>query len=196
MKTKEKILRRALELFNESGLTQVGVREIARSLEISVGNLSYHFPRKEDIVLALMEELRAANEAVYQDYFNASPTLDRFLATLRRIFENQYHYRGVLIGHDEINQLIKKHFDYRAVEQRRRQFFHRIFRELAGAGELALREGDIEFLISFMTLFGRFWLLEASISFADRSREAIIDHYEALIRRQLELFAAQENPAG
>lgn len=188
MKTKEKILRRALELFNESGLTQVGVREIARSLEISVGNLSYHFPRKEDIVLALMEKLRAANERVYQDYFAGLPTLDRFLAALRRIFENQYRYRGVLIGHDEINQLIKKHFDYRAVEQRRRQFFHRIFQELAESGELNLREGDIEFLISFMTLFGRFWLLEASISFADRSQEAIIDHYLGLIRQQLALF--------
>lgn len=188
MKTKDKILQEALRLFNERGLSQVGVREIARSLGISVGNLSYHFPKKEDLIMELLSEIRMTNDAVYEEYFGGRVSLDRFLDTFRRIMENQYRYRGVFLGHDEINQVIKKHFDYLSVEQKRRKFFHRIYTDLAEAGELKLTEADIEFLISFITLFGRFWMMEASISYTDKTKQEVIDHYMGLLERQLGLF--------
>ncbi len=188
MKTKDKILKEALRLFNERGLSQVGVREIARSLDISVGNLSYHFPKKEDLIMELLSQIRMANDARYEEYFEGRASLGRFLGTFRQIMENQYRYRGVFLGHDEINQVIKKHFDYLSIEEKRRKFFHRIYTDLAKAGELKLAEGDIEFLISFITLFGRFWMMEASISFTDKSKEEIIDHYMGLLKKQLGLF--------
>ena len=47
MNTKDKILEKSLELFNNQGVHNVGVRDIARALEISPGNMSYHFPKKE-----------------------------------------------------------------------------------------------------------------------------------------------------
>jgi AcrR family transcriptional regulator len=44
-------------------VSAVGVREIARNLGLSPGNVSYHFATKEDLVLALIEDLHAANNA-------------------------------------------------------------------------------------------------------------------------------------
>ena len=41
----------------------VGIREIARDLGLSPGNVSYHFATREDLVAALMEDLHAQNNA-------------------------------------------------------------------------------------------------------------------------------------
>ena len=61
--TKERILAASLALFNERGYGNVTMRMIADSLSISVGNLTYHFPKKQDIVNALMDESFRRNAA-------------------------------------------------------------------------------------------------------------------------------------
>lgn len=57
--TREKILAVSLRLFNEQGYRSVTMREIADALSISVGNLTYHFAKKQDIVAALMDDIFA-----------------------------------------------------------------------------------------------------------------------------------------
>ena len=54
--TREKILAVSLRLFNEQGYRNVTMRAIADALSISVGNLTYHFAKKQDIVAALKQE--------------------------------------------------------------------------------------------------------------------------------------------
>lgn len=61
--TKERILAASLALFNERGYGNVTMRMIADFLSISVGNLTYHFPKKQDIVNALMDESFRRNAA-------------------------------------------------------------------------------------------------------------------------------------
>lgn len=55
--TREKILAVSLRLFNEQGYHHVTMRAIADALSISVGNLTYHFAKKSDIVSALMDDV-------------------------------------------------------------------------------------------------------------------------------------------
>ncbi|MFV0380997.1 MAG: TetR/AcrR family transcriptional regulator [Breznakia sp.] len=52
--TKKDILFTAKTLFNTYGYNQVSLRDIADVLQISVGNLTYHFKRKEDIIESLI----------------------------------------------------------------------------------------------------------------------------------------------
>lgn len=55
-KTRDRILRAALALFNEEGEAQVSCIDIAAVLDISPGNLYYHFRGKEPIIEALFDD--------------------------------------------------------------------------------------------------------------------------------------------
>ncbi len=56
IKTRDKILRTALALFNAEGEAQVSTVDIAAVMEISPGNLYYHFRGKEAIIEALFDD--------------------------------------------------------------------------------------------------------------------------------------------
>lgn len=51
----EEILDNSRTLFNEKGYHEVSMRTIAKASNISVGNLTYHFPHKLDILCALLK---------------------------------------------------------------------------------------------------------------------------------------------
>lgn len=57
--TAARILEAALKLFNEYGFRNVSALMIAKHLDISHGNLAYHFKNKGDIVLAVFPQLEA-----------------------------------------------------------------------------------------------------------------------------------------
>lgn len=53
--TKEEIILNAVDLFNKYGITAVSTRDIADACGISLGNLTYHFPKKKDLILAAVD---------------------------------------------------------------------------------------------------------------------------------------------
>ncbi|TMM56712.1 TetR/AcrR family transcriptional regulator [Maribacter algarum] len=55
--TKQKILKSAIALFNEKGLINVRLQQIADDAGISVGNLAYHYYSKKAIIQAIDAEL-------------------------------------------------------------------------------------------------------------------------------------------
>lgn len=55
--TKLEILRYATELFLEKGYTTAYITAIANKLDISTGNLTFHFPTKEHLLAGLVIEL-------------------------------------------------------------------------------------------------------------------------------------------
>ena len=64
-KTKERIVDTALELFNESGSGAVSTNHIAAAMNISPGNLYYHFGNKDQIVAAVFDRLEAALAVIW-----------------------------------------------------------------------------------------------------------------------------------
>jgi AcrR family transcriptional regulator len=66
MDRKTAIAEKARELFNAKGTGTVSLRDIAEASGIAYGNLTYHFPRKEDLVrqlyLGMMEAHRRVSE--------------------------------------------------------------------------------------------------------------------------------------
>ncbi|NON38996.1 TetR/AcrR family transcriptional regulator, partial [Klebsiella pneumoniae] len=56
MKTRDRILECALQLFNQQGERSVSTNHIAAHMEISPGNLYYHFPNKQAIIALLFSQ--------------------------------------------------------------------------------------------------------------------------------------------
>ncbi|MBJ17872.1 MAG: TetR/AcrR family transcriptional regulator [bacterium] len=56
--TPERILEASRRLFNEKGYTSTTLVEIAASVGIAQGNLTYHFPSKRDLVVELERRMR------------------------------------------------------------------------------------------------------------------------------------------
>lgn len=57
MKTKELIKQKALLLFNELGVMNVTLREIANRLNKSYGNITYYYSTKEELIIELFEDM-------------------------------------------------------------------------------------------------------------------------------------------
>lgn len=57
MDTKGKIILCSIKLFNEHGMVNVRLQQIADQAEISLGNLTYHFYSKEAIMIGIVDQL-------------------------------------------------------------------------------------------------------------------------------------------
>ena len=62
MKLKEKILIKAVELFNEKGIPSTSPNQIAAALGISTGNLTYHFKTKAILIKEVYERMDADSQ--------------------------------------------------------------------------------------------------------------------------------------
>lgn len=91
--TKNRILVASLLLFNEHGEPQTTTNQIADEVDISPGNLHYHFRRKEHIVAALLDEFRADARRVLHAPQGESLTLDDFWVFLHMLLEFTAAYR-------------------------------------------------------------------------------------------------------
>lgn len=66
MKTKERILLGALELFNANAASEVTTNDIARALNMSPGNLYFHYKNKEQIIRELFKRLASETSLIWK----------------------------------------------------------------------------------------------------------------------------------
>jgi AcrR family transcriptional regulator len=59
---RERVVKAALELFNDRGVTSVSTNHIADHIGVSRGNLHWHFKNKEEIVRELFEQLKVRTD--------------------------------------------------------------------------------------------------------------------------------------
>jgi AcrR family transcriptional regulator len=92
--TRERILQTSLALFNAQGLAAVSTHRIAAELEISPGNLHYHFKAKQLIVERLFRRFEESLELLNASVDNVRAIDDLWLALHLR-FEAIDAYRFV-----------------------------------------------------------------------------------------------------
>jgi AcrR family transcriptional regulator len=90
--TRTRILVASLLLFNEQGEPNTALNDIADEIDISPGNLHYHFRKKADVVAALLAEFQADARHVLQPAQSVTASLDDFWVFLHSLLELKEAY--------------------------------------------------------------------------------------------------------
>jgi AcrR family transcriptional regulator len=193
--TARRILDHARRAFNERGVASVGIREIARDLELSPGNVSYHYPTKEALILALVEAAHAENNAAVAaprerlDF----PSVDAIVREImRRDLENQWFMRdcvGLLVAFPVLRSR------YEQMHRAREERVDGMARRLIAAGLLdrSRTEPALPLLRRQLITQVAFWLPSAILAAPDRDPAKSLDAYA---RAALALFLAYSTPTG
>jgi len=192
MTTKEKILTKALELFNQKGVETVTTRQIALALGMSQGNLCYHFPKKEAIIIALYKQLVQQFNDLYLTFSLSPPegenaasqlTISSFLKMIQ--VTNQYFvdYKFLMLNFVQImrwHPSIKTH--YQALTTQRNEQTMGLFHSFQTSGLLKTEAytGQYKQVIEQFMILNNFWLSHAEILYPANESEKI-NHFNQLI---------------
>lgn len=160
--TREKIVAKALELFNENGIEYVGMRELAAVLGMRIGNITYYFPTKDDLVFEIASVYSISNSELHTT--NVESLYD-FLHKMHKTFVNGVNYRCLMLSMVHImdqNQLVAE--NYKKVTQMRSTGLNDAVALLNENGYLTVNEKDAAFLVAINTLIGRFWYSDAALN--------------------------------
>lgn len=158
MKTRERILHASLSLFNEFGESNVTTLQIADELEISPGNLYYHFRSKTDIVRELFGWYEKQINHLLEVPDVEISVEDQWLF-LHLIFENIAEYR--FIYQDLINVLSRYEAlraPFRRILKHKRLASKTICQSLRRQGLLVATDAEIDGLCEQITLTTTYWL--------------------------------------
>ncbi len=113
MNTKERILLTALQMFNEEGEPNVTTNHIADEMDISPGNLYYHYKSKNDIIWQLFLRYEAKIKEVLTIPDVENTTMKDMWLYLNLVFdvivEYRFLYRNLIQLMNRI-EFLKRHF--------------------------------------------------------------------------------------
>ena len=159
MKTRDKILKKSLDLFNERGERNVTTNHIAAELGISPGNLYYHFRNKEAIISELFMEYESRTQSLLMAPTDRDLTYADKMGYFEGILDNMWEYRFL---HRDLEQILDGN---PALRERYRQFARlvlsqgrRIYERLAESGLVEADEDAIDALIVNIWVVTSSWI--------------------------------------
>jgi AcrR family transcriptional regulator len=169
-RTRERILGAALALMNRDGEPHVTTSDIADELNISPGNLYYHFRNKDEIIGELYAALEARIAPLLAAPGGRAPDVEDLWLMLHLLFEGMWEYRFFYRDLDEITSRNRR------VAQRFADLTHRgeatvieLCRGLAATGALRASEREIAALARNVVIVATFWMSYQRIGAPPRS---------------------------
>jgi AcrR family transcriptional regulator len=107
MKTKDKIRVKAIALFNSKGFKNVTLREVAKELGISYGNVTYHFKTKKEVIELLYEDMLAETKQILQT-FDMSNLFKGILEAPKLTFQISMKYLFFYVDFVEVKRSYKE----------------------------------------------------------------------------------------
>ena len=158
-RTRERILEASLRLFNEFGEPNVTTTVVADDLNISPGNLYYHFHSKDEIVNELFTGFeREINETLASPARRAANVEDMWLF-LHVLFEEIWKYRFLYRDLDDLlsrNRLLEVHF--KQILAHKMKTGTALCEGLVATGEMKASATEIQALATNMAVIATYWL--------------------------------------
>lgn len=183
--TKRKILETALILFNTNGLQQVSMRTIANEMNISLGNLSYHFKKREYIIESLYDELVAKIDDDMTRFQLLEVNLQLLFDISSATMNNLFQYRFFLFDFTQIlREDPKLKSNYISLLEKRKNQMGNMFTLLSKKGVIRDEQipGEYENLYRRIQILGDFWLAFAEIEKAEITQETIHEYLMLIIQ--------------
>lgn len=158
-RTRERILETALRLFNDFGEPNVTTTVIADEMEISPGNLYYHFNNKDEIVNALFADYEREIGNLLGAPGQRPHEAEDIWFFLHLLFETIWKFRFFYRDINDLltrNRLVETHFQ--RILAQKQLTAATICRGLAATGVLNAAPATIPALATNMTLVATFWL--------------------------------------
>jgi len=158
-RTRERILETSLAMFNAQGEPNVTTNHIADELEISPGNLYYHFRNKEDIVEQVFARYEARMDQTLLVPEGRLPNLEDVWMQLHLVFECMWDYRFLyrdLVDILSRNRRLKAHFA--RILSRAATSAGEVLRGLVEAGVMRATPDEIGATAENVLLVATFWM--------------------------------------
>ncbi|HBS80009.1 MAG: TetR family transcriptional regulator [Pseudomonas sp.] len=144
-RTRERILQASLELFNAQGERSVTTNHIAAHLEISPGNLYYHFRNKQAIIAELFDRYEGAVDGFLQLPEGRAVTMEDKTFYLESLLSAMWDYRFL---HRDLEHLLDGDEAlaerYRSFAESHLRVARRIYGGFVDAGLLHMTEAQVE----------------------------------------------------
>ena len=157
--TRQRILDCALAMFNAQGEPNVTTNHIADELEISPGNLYYHFRNKDDIIEQLFGRYEERIGAAMTVPEGRLPGLEDIWLQLHLVFECIWDYRFLyrdLIDILSRNRRLRMRFA--RILKRATDNASSVIRGLARAGIVRASAAEMDALATNILVVATFWL--------------------------------------
>ncbi len=165
MKTRDRILQTALALFNEQGEGAVSTNHIADEMDISPGNLYYHFRNKDQIVTELYEGFHSSLSSLLEIPDGISPELEDVWLFLHLLLEKIHDYRFFYHNLNDILRRLKplkRQFGF--LLEAKKRAAGELCRQLRDSGQMIASDEDIEDLSTSLVMVATFWISYESTS--------------------------------
>jgi AcrR family transcriptional regulator len=158
-RTRERILEAGLRLFNDFGEPNVTTTVIADDLNISPGNLYYHFHNKDEIVEAIFSQFEHEIEEMLAVPSNRQANVDDIWLFLHLLFEHIWRYRFFYRDLNDLltrNRILEIHF--------KRILEHKIVTAtalcegLVSSGSMQASSAELHALATNMAVIATYWL--------------------------------------
>ena len=163
MKTRDRILETSLALFNAEGEAHTTTIDIANEMDISPGNLYYHFKGKDQIIAEIFHQYEVALSgtltAPIERPLSSPGNVEENWYYLYVVLEEMYQYRFFYHNLDNILQRypeIRRHF--KRLIQLKRATLYAICQTLIQQSVIDTGEQQLLGLVDNMTLNLTFWL--------------------------------------
>jgi AcrR family transcriptional regulator len=158
-RTRERILELSLRMFNAQGEPNVTTSAIADEMNISPGNLYYHFRNKDDIVNALFEQYEREIDALLDLPARRRADVEDAWLFLHLLFETIWRHRFVYRDLTDLltrNRRVETHF--KGIVERKIRAARSLCEGLAEAGQLRAGDFEIDALATNMVVVATWWL--------------------------------------
>ncbi|HJW47312.1 MAG TPA: TetR/AcrR family transcriptional regulator [Lysobacter sp.] len=172
--TRQRILDASLAMFNTQGEPNVTTNHIADELEISPGNLYYHFRNKDDIIEQLFARFEERMDTALAAPEGRLPGLEDIWLQLHLVFESIWDYRFL---HRDLVEILSRNrrlrLRFARILKRADERTHAVMRGLSQAGVMRASGAELAATATNVLVIATFWLNYAAARGDKDEHEAI-----------------------